>query len=61
MIEIISARFVASGMSECSASGVQVRDRASDVIMPKFEGLLESEWLVALRVESSVAAHLQKF
>lgn len=47
-------------MSECSASGIQERKRASDVIMLKLKGALESERLVTLRVKSSVAGHLQK-
>ena len=48
-------------MFECSASRVQERERAGDLIMLKLEGGLRPERLVTLRVESSVARHLQKF
>ena len=61
MIEVIGAFIVGSGRVECSTSGVQERERASDVIMLKLKGALGLERLVTLRVESGVAGHLQKF
>lgn len=47
-------------MFECSASRVQERERAGNLVMLKLEGALRPEGLVMLRVESSVARHLQK-
>lgn len=61
MIEVLGPFIVGSGSSECSASGVQERKGASDVIILKLKGALGSERLVTLRVESSVAGHLKKF
>ena len=59
-IEVISAFFFGSGVSECSASWIQERKGSNDVIMLKLKRALGPERLVALRVESSVARHLQK-
>ncbi len=46
-------------MSECSASGVQERKWAGNMIMLELKGALGSERLVMMRVKSSVAGHLQ--
>ena len=59
MIEILGTLLAGSSVSECSASGVQERKRASDEIMLKFKGSLASKWRVTLRVEASVAGHLK--
>ena len=56
----IRALVAVSRVSKCSASGVQERKWASDVVMLQLKGALGPEWLVTLGVESSIFGHLQR-